>query len=427
MPVAGPRSAVVALVAALALPATSLALAGDCDGDGRVSVNELVIAVNISLGLAPLARCPAVDDNGDGRVSVAELVLAVRAAVQTREPQRQAFILTTNFMAGSFATVDLDPPRRVSPSTAQRRLHGDPVVRSHGGLVYVINRLFADNLQVLDPQDEFRTRFQCSTGNGSNPHDIAVAAANKAYITLYERAELLIVNPSARSDCSDFVRGTIDLSSVADADGIPDMDQMIIVGDRLYVSLQRLDINSILRTPATNAALAVIDLATDSLLGTIELAGENPFAATKGLTLHNGLLYLSQVGVIGIADGGIERVDLAAARSGGWVIREGAFGGDITDFVLVTDRHGYAIVSRTDFSTQLVEFDPATGTVGATVFTAPGFTLADIELNDRGELYLADRDRNSGGIRIFRAADAAPLVAQSIDLGLPPFEIVFIP
>jgi hypothetical protein len=47
------------------------------------------------------------------------------------------------------------------------------------------------------------------------------------------------------------------------------MDLMAVVGDRLYVSLQRLDINSTLRLPATNGAIAVIDthFAGGALLG----------------------------------------------------------------------------------------------------------------------------------------------------------------
>lgn len=418
--------AIAAFLALAAQPGRA-ALPGDCDGNGRVAVDELVIAVNILLGNLPLARCPAADGNGDGRVAVDELVLAVRAALQTRVPQTRAFIVTSSFMAGSYATVDLDPPRSVSPSSSQRRLHNDAVVRTREGLVYILNRLFADNLQVLDPTDGYRTRFQCSTGNGTNPHDIAFAGPDKAYVTLYDASHLLIVNPAPRPDCSDFVRGSIDLSGVADADGIPDMDQMAVVGNRLFVALQRLDINSILRTPAGRSALAVIDTSTDTLLDTIELLGENPFAATKGLTVRNGSIYVAQAGLFGVADGGIERVDLANRRSDGWVIREAALGGDVTDFVLVSDRLGYAIVSRPDFSTAMVAFDPVSGAAGPTILQASGFTLFDLELNDRGEMYLADRNRNSGGIRIYRAADAAPLLSQPIELGLLPFEIVFIP
>lgn len=55
--------------------------AGDCDGGGTVSVNELVRGVNIALGLANLSTCPAFNTNGDATVSVSELVAAVRNAL----------------------------------------------------------------------------------------------------------------------------------------------------------------------------------------------------------------------------------------------------------------------------------------------------------------------------------------------------------
>jgi hypothetical protein len=50
---------------------------GDCDGDGSVTVSELIRGVNISLDLLPLDRCPAFDRDGDGEVEISELVTAV--------------------------------------------------------------------------------------------------------------------------------------------------------------------------------------------------------------------------------------------------------------------------------------------------------------------------------------------------------------
>ena len=45
--------------------------AGDCNGDGMVVVNELIVGVNIALGNAGVASCPAfdLDGNGAGRPS----------------------------------------------------------------------------------------------------------------------------------------------------------------------------------------------------------------------------------------------------------------------------------------------------------------------------------------------------------------------
>ena len=54
---------------------------GDCDGNGSISISELIRGVNIALGLLPLDQCPAFDSSGDGRVSISELIQAVNAAL----------------------------------------------------------------------------------------------------------------------------------------------------------------------------------------------------------------------------------------------------------------------------------------------------------------------------------------------------------
>ena len=410
----------------LPLPA-SAQCTGDCDRDGAVSIAELLRGVTISLGETATSVCESFDRDDDGRVGVDELVRGVTNALGGCPPQTRAFIATSSFQEGSYAVVGLDAPRPVTPSTAQRRIYRDSVVRSFDGLVYVVNRLFADNIQVLDPADGLRTHMQCSTGNGTNPHDIAFVSRHKAYVSLFEEHELLIVNPSARPDCADFILGRIDLSSLADADGIPDMDQMAIVGARLYVALQRLDINSVLRLPAENGALAVVDTTTDQLVGAIELSGENPFGATKGLTVRDGAIWVSETGRFNVLDGGLERIDLASGRATGFAVSEADLGGDVTDFAIVSDHLAYAILNRPGFTNALISFDPTTRQVLATHHESSGYTLFDLELNDRGELFLADRSRRSSGLRIFRAADGAPLTNGVIDLGLPPFEILFLP
>jgi hypothetical protein len=54
---------------------------GDCDGNGAVTINELILAVNIALGNAAPETCPAANTNGDQSVSVNELIAAVNASL----------------------------------------------------------------------------------------------------------------------------------------------------------------------------------------------------------------------------------------------------------------------------------------------------------------------------------------------------------
>ncbi len=54
---------------------------GDCDDDGRVSINELIQGVNIALGRAPVDQCPSFDRNLDDNVAINELIAAVNNAL----------------------------------------------------------------------------------------------------------------------------------------------------------------------------------------------------------------------------------------------------------------------------------------------------------------------------------------------------------
>jgi len=65
----------------LAAALQSRACGGDCDGDGAVTVNELLIGVNIALGAQPIAQCPSFDSNGDGDVTLDELIQATLRAL----------------------------------------------------------------------------------------------------------------------------------------------------------------------------------------------------------------------------------------------------------------------------------------------------------------------------------------------------------
>ena len=54
---------------------------GDCNGDGMVLINELVLGVNIALGSTPVSACPAFDANGNGMVLINELISGVNNAL----------------------------------------------------------------------------------------------------------------------------------------------------------------------------------------------------------------------------------------------------------------------------------------------------------------------------------------------------------
>ena len=80
MPTAEPSSPCLFLTTALSAP--NRPCAGDCNGDGSVTVNELITGVDIALGDAAMGVCPSLDRGGDGEVTIDELLSAVDHAVQ---------------------------------------------------------------------------------------------------------------------------------------------------------------------------------------------------------------------------------------------------------------------------------------------------------------------------------------------------------
>jgi cysteine-rich repeat protein len=62
-------------------PQRAPSCAGDCDGGGQVTVDELVSGVAIALGTARLDACPQFDHDANGAVEVNELVAAVGNAL----------------------------------------------------------------------------------------------------------------------------------------------------------------------------------------------------------------------------------------------------------------------------------------------------------------------------------------------------------
>jgi DNA-binding beta-propeller fold protein YncE len=337
-----------------------------------------------------------------------------------------AFVVTTDFQTGSFAVFPVLQPDAVARNV--ERIHSDAVARAHDGLVYVVNRLGGDNIQAIDPAAGYATRWQCSVDNGSNPHDIAFAAPDKAYVTRYERATLLIVDPTTGPDCAGFVRGEVDLAAFADGDGLPEMDQAVVIGGRLFVTLQRLDRRNFFR-PTDKSVIAVVDVATDAVVGSIDLTGTNPFAESAGLAPDpvTGKIVLTEVGEFNrIDDGGLERIDPATLTVEGFFVTEQDLGGNVSDVVIVDDHHAYAILLDAVARSKVVRFDPTTRQVVATLASADEF-LVDIELGpDRETLYLTDRTLRRPGVRRFAIADDVELEPSPIDTGLPPFDVVFV-
>jgi hypothetical protein len=353
------------------------------------------------------------------RTSLGWVLLALVAA-PAQGAQSKAFVVTSDFASGALSVVNLDT-RAVSVDVAF--VHSDATARWHGGLLYIVNRLGGDNIQVIDPNQSYATIRQFTTGNGSNPQDIAFVSPTKAYVTLYGSSDLMVVDPSTGTALP-----AIPLGSFADSDGIPEMHQMMRVGNRLFVSAQRLT-NF---TPSNPSVVVVVDTDADTVLdadpGTpgkqaIALQGRNP-TTRFAYDVASGRLLLGCTGAYGALDGGVEWVNPVTMRSEGFAVTEAALGGDVLDLVWNRSQHSYAIVSDASFNTCLVSWSAANGTKLDDVYCPGGFSLTDADLNDRGELYVCNGSLTAPGVYVY---DAGPdtVLAGPLGTGLPPNQVTF--
>src|SRR3989442_8990444 len=108
----------------------------------------------------------------------------------------------------------------------------------------------------------------------------------------------------------------------------------------------------------------------------------------------------------------------------GWAITEEALGGEISELAWYRPDHSYAIVSDLSFNTQLVSWSAASGSKLATVDNPGGFSLNDLGLDDRGELYVLNGSFTAPGVKVYDAGTDLVL-AGPLDTGLPPSQITF--
>jgi hypothetical protein len=195
-------------------------------------------------------------------------------------------------------------------------------------------------------------------GPDSNPQDVHVVGP-VAYVSLREDPSLWRIVPSTGATAP-----VVDLSGLARPGEELFVGTLERDGDRLFVQVE------LEPDPATGkrdrGVLAVVDLATETLIdvdpiepGTqgVALRGAPPHLEMQVLPADRGLFVSTTNGRLDNR-GGIERVDLDALESTGFVLTEDRVGADLGGFVMLTPTSGF-FVFHTDIvaSTHLKPFD----------------------------------------------------------------------
>ena len=344
-------------------------------------------------------------------------------------------VVSSDFSSGGrFNIIDT---ASLLPLPSLSNIHSDAVLRYANGKVYIINRLNRDSILVLDPSLAFLPQQEFSVEQGSNPQDIAYINSSKAYISLYNRKYILVVNPS-----SGVILNRIDLSAYSETsssgstgiDGFPEMSRMALYNSILYLQLQRLDRNhpSGFPYPGEDSYLLRIDTVTDQILGVIKTPARNPFGKMQifniGQDPHLIVCLPGKLGYLSELDGGIGAYNLVKGEfRESFLLLESEVGGDVLDMILKSETDGYAFVLDKGFNKTVVRFNPSTGKKTSTIatYTSSAGNISGMALSSSGKLFLGDSGFSNPGVSVYDTNQNPPvlLTPTPLSVGLKPFEL----
>ncbi len=200
-------------------------------------------------------------------------------------------------------------------------------------------------------------------------------------------------------------------------DSLPEADDIVIIGDKAYVSLQRLDTKN--GWIPDTAKVLVINTLNDSVEHVISLKTKNP----KSMIAINNQIYIASTGSYSGGGGGIEVLD-ATNNSTALLVDESIFGSKIEAFALSGPEKGYVVVGTYGVPYKLVSFNPATGQIiHGQLPSFSGLYTASIKVyNNR--LYVCDRDTVKPGLLIYDV-NSDTLISGPLSTGLSPNSAAF--
>jgi hypothetical protein len=378
------------------------------------------------------------------------------STTQASVPAAEQFaaIATTPYTgSGAYALIGVNSPNtaitNIAPTSST-----DLAIASNGEYIYRLERLnFGVNGSVVkfsldDPQTPI---YQYSAddpdpASQSNPSDIVFLSATKAYLLRNLNNKIWIINPSATTE-SGFKTGEIDLSAYS-PDGVtaPMMSRGVIVGNKLFVILQRLDS---FYNPSNPSYIAVIDTDTDTEINTgygstgfggvplkgIELSVNDP----AGRLIYNGnSLYVAGTiypddpawGTTTWTDystySGIQSINATTYEPNPTIIYNAV--NTVTFIAILNPTKGYFVEYISDGNTALRSFNPTTGVVATSNVAGIGDSgdrdISDIALDNNGNLWIADFSTAHMGMYILDTATDT-IETGPISTGLNPVAITF--
>ncbi|MBN2041944.1 MAG: hypothetical protein JW864_18055 [Spirochaetes bacterium] len=200
-------------------------------------------------------------DTADDTIEEEVDTVLVPQYLQFCDEKAVAVTATMTYSAGAHSVIPIEQTSGVRmPVNNLTADTSDLAIDVFGNYFYRIQRYYSDsvmkfhidnpgevrpNVNTPDPDviwqyaamDDYDEEDECLAS--TNPHALAVYSETRGFLTRYESRYAWVVNPSATSQ-SEFKEGKLDLSIYGDDDGIPEMSSAIIIGDRVFIGMQRL-------------------------------------------------------------------------------------------------------------------------------------------------------------------------------------------
>ncbi len=276
----------------------------------------------------------------------------------------------------------------------------------------------------------------------SDPYSVVVQAAGKAYVLLYERNEIAVINPSTAVD-GGAPSSTIDLShfvQTGNSDGLVEMTAAAYVpsSQRLYVVLANINQTELAQyggviCDGEVASVVAIDTTNDTIVslggsgpgGSIALTYAAPidvvYDGAGGRLLIVGSGCYEKPATVGGALGagtqiGVEQIELSTGKDSSLLaINASDFPAGFVDvptgFAYIDSTH--AIIGFDQTGQAVYNWNPTTTSIGAVIPNAPDVFTYD----GHGHLLGTRMDTSDAGIQTNRVVSVAVATGQWTSLG----------
>lgn len=382
-------------------------------------------ALPIALALsATLTACGGSSSGGDGNLQVSKDTKYV-AAIATA---------ASDYSSGEVELAELGKDD-ITASGGYFSTISDITVNAYGENYYLIEKNEGDTIKKVNVHEPGKGTWDYKTlalGDevSSNPYQLVFVNEEKAYLLRYGASKAWVVNPSATTE-SEFRIDELDLSAYIpqeDSTGVPNMSSGVIVDDKLFITMQRLDSNF---KPTNTAYVAVFNTNTDTEINT------HPMSTFKGIPLEGRnptrIDHVEGLGLVVVNVGGFnapfDGTSLDTIELKNYTVQSIIAGGDIdtqiNNAVLVSPTQGYLLNYAGWQNISLQSFDPSKGASSLkNVESLTGGDFRTIDLGPEGNLWMSDANTNAQGVRIFDTATNQQI--DFVETQLLPIAVAFI-